>query len=69
MLDASKHYSSELPKIDIGVHDTCALFFSSGTTGFPKAVETTHDNFVSQCMILDDPSAFNFDVDSVNVSF
>ena len=52
----------------MGIHDTCALFFSSGTTGFPKAVEITHDNFVSQCMVLDDRSAFNFNVDSVNVS-
>ena len=68
ILEESKNYSSELPNIEMGIHDTCALFYSSGTTGFPKAVEITHDNFVSQCMLLDDPGAFNFSPDTVNVS-
>ena len=68
IMEESKHYSSELPDVEMGIHDTCALFYSSGTTGFPKAVEITHDNFVSQCMLLDDPGCFNFSVDTVNVS-
>ena len=68
-MEESKAFSSALPDSEMGVHDTCALFFSSGTTGFPKAVEITHDNFVSQCMILDDPGAFNFDEETVNVSY
>ena len=67
-MEESKDYSSELPDIEMGIHDTCALFYSSGTTGFPKAVEITHDNFVSQCLLLDDPGAFNFSPETVNVS-
>ena len=67
-MEESKNYSSELPDIEMGIHDTCALFYSSGTTGFPKAVEITHDNFVSQCMVVDDPGCFNFSTDTVNVS-
>ncbi|XP_063675580.1 uncharacterized protein LOC134812242 isoform X1 [Bolinopsis microptera] len=69
IIEESKHYSSELPDVEMGIHDTCALFYSSGTTGFPKAVEITHDNFVSQCMLLDDPGCFNFSIDTVNNGF
>ena len=69
IMEESKHYSSDLPDIDMDVKDTCALFYSSGTTGFPKAVELTHNNFVSQLMILDDPQAFHFNVDTVNNGF
>ena len=68
VLEQSKDFSSELPDIEMDIHDTCALFYSSGTTGFPKAVEITHDNFVSQCMMLDDPACFNFTPETVNVS-
>ena len=68
MMEECAGYSSQLPKVDMGIHDTCALFYSSGTTGFPKAVEITHDNFVSQCMLLDDPSCLHFDEHTVNVS-
>ena len=68
ILEESKDFSSELPDIEMDIHDTCALFYSSGTTGFPKAVEITHDNFVSQCMMLDDPACFNFTPQTVNVS-
>ncbi|KAL5264986.1 hypothetical protein ACHWQZ_G005922 [Mnemiopsis leidyi] len=69
VLEQSKDFSSELPDIEMDIHDTCALFYSSGTTGFPKAVEITHDNFVSQCMMLDDPACFNFTPETVNNGF
>lgn len=69
IMEESQHFSSDLPDIEMDSHDTCAFFYSSGTTGFPKAVEITHNNYVSQCMILDDPGAFHFDTDTVNNGF
>ena len=69
VLADSEAYSSTLPDIEMYVHDTCALFFSSGTTGFPKAVQITHNNLVSQCMILDDPGCFNLTSDEVTNGF
>jgi len=45
------------------------MFFSSGTTGFPKAVETTHDNFVSQIMLLGLEGGLGLDENSVNNGF
>ena len=35
--------------------------------GFPKAVETTHDNFVSQLMLLGGGDCSDFDENAVNV--
>lgn len=34
--------SSSSPKIDIRDEDEAAIYFSSGTTGFPKAILHTH---------------------------
>ena len=39
----SANCSSQSPKIDINDEDYAAIYFSSGTTGFPKAILHTHD--------------------------
>jgi len=48
-----KDESSILPGHNGSIHDTSLMMFSSGTTGFPKAVELTHDNLNSQLASLD----------------
>jgi len=70
IVEKSMSYSTEIPRIPgIGIHDTACMFFSSGTTGFPKAVETTHDNFVSQIMLLGLEGGLGLDENSVNNGF
>ncbi len=39
----SANCSSQSPKIDINDDDYAAIYFSSGTTGFPKAILHTHE--------------------------
>lgn len=54
MLDGYEFMSLTLPSPNpsaaghrsIRLDDTCVILFSSGTTGFPKAVELTHNNMV-----------------------
>lgn len=41
--------SVEAPQIKITDEDDAALYFSSGTTGFPKAILHTHNSLVSSC--------------------
>ena len=41
--------SSEAPKIEITDEDDAAIYFSSGTTGFPKAILHSHQSLVSAC--------------------
>jgi len=41
--------SSEAPKIKLTNMDDAAIYFSSGTTGFPKAILHTHESLLSAC--------------------
>ena len=41
--------SSEAPRIELSDHDDAAIYFSSGTTGFPKAILHTHKSLVAAC--------------------
>ncbi len=34
---------------DLAPQDAAAIFYTSGTTGFPKGAITTHENFLSNC--------------------
>jgi acyl-CoA synthetase (AMP-forming)/AMP-acid ligase II len=42
--------SSEPPGIEITYDDPCGLYFTSGTTGTPKAILLTHKNMISACI-------------------
>ena len=41
--------SSEAPDIKLSDEDNAAIYFSSGTTGFPKAILHTHASLMSSC--------------------
>ena len=41
--------SSEAPQIKLDDEDDAAIYFSSGTTGFPKAILHTHKSLMSAC--------------------
>jgi len=41
--------SSEAPEIELTDEDDAAVYFSSGTTGFPKAILHTHHSLMSAC--------------------
>ena len=41
--------SSEAPDIKLSDEDDAAIYFSSGTTGFPKAILHTHKSLMSAC--------------------
>jgi acyl-CoA synthetase (AMP-forming)/AMP-acid ligase II len=42
--------SSEAPQIKLTDEDDAAIYFSSGTTGFPKAILHTHQSLMSACI-------------------
>jgi len=42
--------SSEPPKVEISDEDDAAIYFSSGTTGFPKAILHSHASLMSACI-------------------
>lgn len=46
----SVYCSSFDPKVEITDDDDAAIYFSSGTTGFPKAILHSHANLVSSCI-------------------
>lgn len=41
--------SSEAPQVEISDEDDAAIYFSSGTTGFPKAILHRHGSLVAAC--------------------
>jgi long-chain acyl-CoA synthetase len=42
--------SSEAPQVEVSEEDDAALYFSSGTTGFPKAILHDHRSIMSACV-------------------
>ncbi len=42
--------STDAPKIPLTVEDNAAIYFSSGTTGFPKAILHAHRALISSCI-------------------
>lgn len=45
----SQKYTEEAPLIVLAEEDDAALYFSSGTTGFPKAILHSHSSLMSAC--------------------
>ncbi|MDD3586140.1 MAG: class I adenylate-forming enzyme family protein, partial [Thermoguttaceae bacterium] len=45
-----KKCSSENPEVPLTEQDEAALYFSSGTTGFPKAILHNHESLYSSCL-------------------
>ncbi|MDT8380015.1 MAG: class I adenylate-forming enzyme family protein [Desulfotignum sp.] len=45
------HNGKHPPEIDVGPDDDAALYFTSGTTGTPKAVLITHRNLTHACEV------------------
>ncbi len=43
--------SSQTPNVHITDHDDAAIYFSSGTTGFPKAILHNHESLVHSCKV------------------
>lgn len=46
----STYCSSHDPEIPLSDDDNAAIYFSSGTTGFPKAILHNHESLVSACI-------------------
>ena len=58
-------HAAEDPGVQAAGSDTCYQLYTSGTTGLPKGVELTNDNFFS---LLDEAIAeWRFTIDSVNL--
>lgn len=43
------NYSSAVPNVQLTDEDDAAIYFSSGTTGFPKAILHNHSSLMSAC--------------------
>ena len=43
--------SSQAPMVKLTDHDDAAIYFSSGTTGFPKAILHNHESLVHACKV------------------
>ncbi len=44
------YFTAETPKLHLQDSDDAAIYFSSGTTGFPKAILHTHASLLSSCV-------------------
>lgn len=53
------------PDVPVSPEETCYQLYTSGTTGLPKGVETTHDNLVS--MMSNGLAPLNFNPDAINL--
>ena len=49
--DLSRHCSSQAPSVFITDDDDGAIYFSSGTTGFPKAILHAHRSLMHSCIV------------------
>ena len=47
--DIISYFSDQKPNIEISSEDDAAIYFSSGTTGFPKAILHRHSALVGSC--------------------
>ena len=43
-------FSTNKPKVELSLNDDAAIYFSSGTTGFPKAILHGHEALISSAM-------------------
>ena len=50
-MDLVSYCSSKAPKIDLCDDDDAAIYFSSGTTGFPKAIVHRHRSLMHACIV------------------
>ena len=48
-LELMSYCSSNLPPVELKEEDDAAIYFSSGTTGFPKAILHNHLSLISSC--------------------
>lgn len=47
--ELEKQQSSQAPSVVLSAQDNAAIYFSSGTTGFPKAILHDHSSLLSSC--------------------
>ncbi len=47
----TRYFSAEDPKIPITDDENAAIYFSSGTTGFPKAILHAHRSLMTSCQV------------------